>query len=499
MITNFVRRVFFDKPMNSLRKGDRSAGKRRTTGEKEKIDIANFRRLPPFEAFTKCAWVSIVVQAMVGIAGGFLSYYSGQGEIGGVMSGITGLWFVQLAWLMSLPSKCSQLPYHIALCILPLSKSIGFLCVAGPDGEVVNWPEFIKRMLILVSMWCFPMWLAGTTIAEVVRCRHGDLSRYKVRNTTESKTIFATRHSKGIPLDSEGISIRERTMASTVKYALILPIVVYITFYAIGAMTEAGEYDDYGPKATVEDTFKFNIGRQFYMDYIREAYSNIFQGLVTVFVLITDSAFSCSAMDIGEIMIFRFHRWEVIAIVVNSLFFVAGVYFGSAIFDPINSNQQLVSYWSIWVLPCLLMLSLYGLARTVLLDRNELTKKRIECGEQGRHEEDVTPRTFSELWSSFNVNKSTRNMSMISKLGTLDEDRSDEMDKLWDLMETQEHKLRENSISLRKLGQNGRTRARKIKLPIRRSGTHASYLPTHGLRIPDETVRKQQQRNDNKW
>ena len=57
------------------------------------------------------------------------------------------------------------------------------------------------------------------------------------------------------------------------------------------------------------------------------------QGLATVFALINDSTFSCSAMNIGDIMIFRVHQWEVIEIVVKSLFFVARYYFRSAFFD----------------------------------------------------------------------------------------------------------------------------------------------------------------------
>lgn len=109
-----------------------------------------FRKLPPHKAFTKFAWAMVVCQTLVSVCGAALSYYAQNGAIGGVMSGIVGLWFVQMAWVMSLPSKCSIKPYYAGLCILPLSKAVGFLCVPGPDGEVVDWKEFLRYALFIL-------------------------------------------------------------------------------------------------------------------------------------------------------------------------------------------------------------------------------------------------------------------------------------------------------------------------------------------------------------
>ena len=184
-----------------------------STPESEMGNVATFRQLPPFDAFTKFAWISVLSQVMVGIGGAVTSYMTGLGNVGGVMSGIFGLWFVQMAWVMSLPSKCSTLPYHIGLCMLPFWKSIGFLLVPGPKGEEADVDEFIERMLIIIFLWCLPMWLAGRTTAEVVRCMHGDISRLGAHNKPDSKTMFGSRSSKAIPVDNEGISIRERAMA----------------------------------------------------------------------------------------------------------------------------------------------------------------------------------------------------------------------------------------------------------------------------------------------
>lgn len=109
-----------------------------------------FRKLPPHEAFTKFAWAMIVCQTLISVCGAVLSYYAQNGAIGGVMSGIVGLWFVKMAWVMSLPSQCSIKPYYVGLCILPLSKAVGFLCVPGPGGEVVDWKEFLRYVLFIL-------------------------------------------------------------------------------------------------------------------------------------------------------------------------------------------------------------------------------------------------------------------------------------------------------------------------------------------------------------
>jgi len=400
---------FLSKRKNTMSRG--MLASRSIKPDADLGDVGTFRNLPPFEAFTKFSWISVIAQILVGIGGTVSSNITEMGDIGGVMSGIFGLWFVQMAWVMSLPSKCSTLPYLIGLCMLPFWKSVGFLLEPTP-----NWHEFMKRMLILIFMWCLPMWLAGDTTAEVVRCMHGDVSRYKNRNSLDSNTIYGFRYSQGTPVDLEGVSIRERAMACTVKYIMILPIVVYITFNSVGALIETKEYAKYGAGADFDDefmsTFEFRTGRQFYVDYMRLFYSNIFQGLVTVFTMITISAFSCSAMDLGEVMIFRFHRWEIVAICGNVLFFVAGVYFGSAVFDPTLASNIEIAYWSIWALPCFLMFSLYWLTRTVLYGKNNLTKKRVESNEYiDEIEEFEMPHKFSDFmdvkpWASFKMQKS---------------------------------------------------------------------------------------------
>ena len=244
-------------------------------------------------------------------------------------------------------------------------------------------------MAILCSMWCIPMYLAGNTTAEVLRCRHLDYSRYEERNSGggPANNIFQTRQEKGINADPHGVLIREMTMAATIKYIMILPIVVYITFNSIGALIEVSDYAEYGlPPDTMEDTFENIIGHQFYVDFYRIAYSNIFEGLVTVFTMITVSGFSCSGMDLGEIMVFRFHGWEIVAIFANGLFFIAFVFFGSALFDPTDKVQNEAGYWSIFVLPCVLMLALWRLTNTVILNKNYLAIKRLEGNEDGGDE-----------------------------------------------------------------------------------------------------------------
>lgn len=233
------------------------------------------------------------------------------------------------------------------------------------------------------------MYLAGNTTAEVIRCRHLDYSRYEERNSGggPANNIFQTRQEKGINADPYGVLIREMTMAATIKYIMILPIVGYITFNSIGALIEVSDYAEFGkPLDTMEDTFENKIGHQFFVDFFRIAYSNIFQGLVTVFTMITISGFGCSGISLSEIMLFRFHSWEIVAISANGLFFVAFFYFGSAIFDPTNAAQNWVAYWTIFVLPCILMLALWRLTNTVMLNKNVLTIKRLEENEDSGDE-----------------------------------------------------------------------------------------------------------------
>ena len=60
-------------------------------------------------------------------------------------------------------------------------------------------------------------------------------------------------------------------------------------------------------------------------------------------------------------MRFRFHPLEWLALFANGLFFLAYVYFGSPLFNPLDSLQDRLAYWSIFVLPCFLMLVLWRL------------------------------------------------------------------------------------------------------------------------------------------
>lgn len=60
-------------------------------------------------------------------------------------------------------------------------------------------------------------------------------------------------------------------------------------------------------------------------------------------------------------MRFRFHPWEGLALFANGLFFVAYVYFGSPLYNPLNPLQANMAYWLVFVLPCFLMLVLWRL------------------------------------------------------------------------------------------------------------------------------------------
>ena len=176
------------------------------------------------------------------------------------MSGIVGLWFIQMSWVMSFPTKTSPMPYYVALAMLPFNKAVGFLLVDDPDGNFCDWREFLTRLAILSTMWTGPMYLAGRETAEIVRFIHGDVSRYDPDGKREKENLFAVRRRSGQELDEEGIEIRERAMACTVKYLFVFPLVVYITFYAIGAIIEAMDYAEY---ATMEgDSFEVQTGKQ---------------------------------------------------------------------------------------------------------------------------------------------------------------------------------------------------------------------------------------------
>lgn len=232
----------------------------RTTGTETKVDITTFRELPSFDAFTKVGWLMVAFEAIAGVFGAVLSYTQSFGALGGIMSGIVGLWFIQMSWIMSFPSKTSSMPYYVALAMLPFNKSVGFLLVNDPDGNFCDWREFLTRMAILSTMWTGPMYLAGRNTSEIVRCIHGDVSRYDPDGEREKGNLFAVRRRSGEELDEEGIKIRERAMSCTVKYLFVFPLVVYITFYAIGAIIEAMEYVEY---TTMEgDSFEIQTGKQ---------------------------------------------------------------------------------------------------------------------------------------------------------------------------------------------------------------------------------------------
>ena len=272
-----------------------------TIPEDETMDISGFRRLPSFEAFNRFGWVLVACQVTMGVLGAILSHFNGNGAIGGILSGLIGLWFVQLMWIVSLPSRCSTLSYHVGLVLLPLNKSVGFLVTPGPNGEATNWPEFLRRMAILTTMWCIPFWLAGETTGQVIRAMHGDTPRNNLlsRFLNGPNTIFDSERAKGVELDREGIKIRERCMLSTIKYAFIFPLVVFCTTNSIGGLVEAADYSEYA--SMTGDSFEIQTGQQFYLDYIRVANSNIFQGLVAVFTMVSLSALSCSGLDVGYV------------------------------------------------------------------------------------------------------------------------------------------------------------------------------------------------------
>lgn len=152
-------------------------------------------------------------------------------------------------------------PYSVGLALLPFNKSVGFLLVDDPNGNFCDWREFLRRMAILSTMWVIPMYLAGRNTAEVVRCIHGDVSRYDPDEKNEKSNVFAIRRqNRDEDIDEEGVEIRQRAMACTVKYLFIFPLIVYITFNAIGALIEASEYAVY---TTMEgDSFEITTGKQ---------------------------------------------------------------------------------------------------------------------------------------------------------------------------------------------------------------------------------------------
>ena len=153
------------------------------------------------------------------------------------------------------------MPYCISLAILPFNKAVGFLVVDDPDDNFCDWREFLKRMAIITTMWIGPMYLTGSTTAEIVRCVHGDVSRYERDNDKrEKRDLYAVRRQDGEEIDEEGIEIRERAMACTVKYMFVFPLVIYITFYAIGALVEAAEYAVYSEMEG--DSFEIQTGKQ---------------------------------------------------------------------------------------------------------------------------------------------------------------------------------------------------------------------------------------------
>lgn len=67
--------------------------------ESTRVDLTNFRELPSFEAFTRVSWSMVGCQVIAGIFGASLSYYQNNGMLGGILSGIVGLWFIQMSWV----------------------------------------------------------------------------------------------------------------------------------------------------------------------------------------------------------------------------------------------------------------------------------------------------------------------------------------------------------------------------------------------------------------
>lgn len=84
---------------------------RAAASESTRVELTNFRELPPFEAFRKVSWSMVGCQVIAGIFGALLSYYQNNGMLGGILSGIVGVWFIQMSWV-------SYIYFQIILLIL---------------------------------------------------------------------------------------------------------------------------------------------------------------------------------------------------------------------------------------------------------------------------------------------------------------------------------------------------------------------------------------------
>jgi len=342
--------------------------------------------LPSFENMSRLAWVFIGCQIIIGIFGAAISWHIGTGVLGGVVSGITGLWFVLCSWTVTLPRRCSVWPFRVGLVLLPLTKAVGFLFHTDDESDPTkltpDWTEFLKRMAILSCLWSLPMFLCGTATHTVLRDQYGDYIQ------TEEDILRTTRmkgdgdgdedkdEDEDYEIDPDRILVRSSAMGCMAQQFSLLPAVVFLTFNAVGGFTEASEYAEYA--TSTGDDFESKTGRQFYMDYTRMGYSNVMQGLVLVFTVYTLTAFKGANFSLGELIKFRLAVWETICVFINMCFFVFAVYFGSALFDPTDAVQDMVCYWVIFALPAALLLSLWRLSASVDRGTHNLWKRRSD-------------------------------------------------------------------------------------------------------------------------
>ena len=111
--------------------------------------------------------------------------------------------------------------------------------------------------------------------------------------------------------------------------------------------------------------------------------------------------------------------------IINLLFFVAGTFFGSSLYNPLSTIQNDIAYWTIFVLPCALMLSLWRLTATVLHNNNELRDNRFQ-EDDDRRIGDEDGRLPNIPYNIFGIRRTSLSGQSQRKLSKINEDDMEE-------------------------------------------------------------------------